>query len=108
VASTLYGLRAMRIPDDLALKDPNLKDQYFDLKGLSRYCALSVSSLRNYIREDLLPVFMVHGKILVRRSEFDQWLERYRFGKAQDLNAIAEEVLGEIGLQDLRSQRIRG
>lgn len=89
----------MRIPDDLALKDSSFKDQYFDLKGLSHYCSLSVSNLRGHIRNSKLPAYQVHGKILVRRSEFDSWLLRFRL-KPRNLNAIADEVLGQIGLAD--------
>jgi excisionase family DNA binding protein len=96
------GLRRMRTPDDIALKD-----QYLDLRGLARYSALSVGTLRAHIREGQLPAYRVRGKVLVRRSEFDRWLERYRLKRAQDLEAIADEVLTEIGLADRRSRRIR-
>jgi excisionase family DNA binding protein len=97
----------MRIPDDLALRVPDFRDQYFDLKGLAVYCGLSVGTLRGHIREGRLPAYRVRGKVLVRRSEFDRWLERYRLKRTQDLEAIADEVLTEIGLADRRSRRIR-
>ncbi len=70
-----------------------LRDQYFDLRTLSAYSGLSVSSLRSYIRQDGLPHFRLKGKVLVRRSEFDRWMERFRCESGEDLNRIVDEVL---------------
>ena len=70
-----------------------MKDQFFDLKGLSEYSTLHIPTLRDYIRKDNLPCFEVRGKILIRRSEFDQWLNQFRMRKEQDLNAIADEMI---------------
>jgi hypothetical protein len=53
-------------------------DKYFDLKSLSEYSSLGVPTLRDYIRSEGLPCFKVKGKILVRQSEFDGWLESFR------------------------------
>jgi len=33
------------------------------------------------------------GKILIRKSEFDVWLEEYRVNRKQDLNNVVDEVL---------------
>ena len=82
----------MQIPDDIAEKAIHLKDQFFDLKGLSTYSAVSVGSLRDYLKTGL-PYFKLKGKILVKRSEFDAWLERYRVNKKQDLNTICDDIL---------------
>lgn len=68
-------------------------DKYFDLKGLSAYSALGVGTLRDHIRSGNLPCFKVKGKILVKRSEFDQWIENYRLNKKQDLDKIVDDVL---------------
>jgi excisionase family DNA binding protein len=68
-------------------------DKYFDLKGLSAYSALGVGTLRDHIRRGNLPYFKVKGKILVKRSEFDQWIENYRVNKKQDLDKIVDDVL---------------
>lgn len=82
----------MIIPDNIAGPAISLKDQYFDLKGLSVYSAISVGSLRDYIKTGL-PAFKVKGKILIKRSEFDQWISRYRINQAQDLNHLVDEVM---------------
>ena len=93
----------MRFPDDLILKDSTLKDQYFDLKGLSAYSSLSVSTLRDHIRSSGLPHYAVHGTILVKKSEYDRWVSGYRGNRTQDLGQVADEVLAEIGLLCRRS-----
>ena len=70
-----------------------IDDQYFDLRGLSAYSALGVATLRDYIRSDALPCFKVKGKILIKKSEFDTWVERYRINQAQDINSIVDGVM---------------
>ena len=89
--------------DSIAEKGIIFKDQLFDLRGLAAYASLSVSSLRAHIRSNHLPAYQVHGKILVRKSEFDKWLSRFRVNRAQDLNRIADEIIGEIGVTSRRS-----
>jgi hypothetical protein len=64
----------MIIPDDMADTAITLKDQYFDLQGLSAYSALGVGTLRDHIRCGSLPCFKVKGKILVKPCV----LNRYR------------------------------
>ena len=71
-------------------------DRYYSLKGLSAYSDLGVPTLRGYIRSDALPCFKVKGKILIKRSEFDKWIERYRINKCQDLNAIVNGVMSDL------------
>jgi len=97
----------MQLPDDLILKDVALMDQYFDLRGLSAYSSLSVSTLRDHIRDSGLPAYQLHGKILIRRSEFDGWLVRYRMNKGRNVEGIVNDVMTEIGLGSRRSQRIK-
>lgn len=95
----------MRLPDDLILKSVPLKDQYFDLRGLNAYAALSVSCLRNHIKASDLPCYVVGGKILVRKTELDAWLQRFRVNRTQDLDKLADEVLEEIGYTSRRSSK---
>jgi len=56
-------------------------DNYLDLKALAAYSCLSVHTLRDYIAtsDDPLPSFCVCKKILVKKSEFDRWLEGYGY-----------------------------
>ncbi len=83
--------------NDITEKGITSKDHLFDLRGLSAYASLSVSSLRAHIRSNGLPAYQVHGKILVRKSEFDRWLSQFRVNRSQDLNRLANEIIGEIG-----------
>lgn len=89
----------MILPDDITEPITALKDQYFDLKGLSVYSALAVPTLRDYIREGKMPVFKLKGKILIKRSEFDRWMEVYRMKKKQDINAMVGEVMDSLKRQ---------
>ena len=74
----------------------NTPDIIYDLKGLSGYCSLKVPTLRDYIRCGDLPYYKLKGKILIRKSEFDTWLEGYRVNKKQDLDNIIHEVMGSL------------
>jgi hypothetical protein len=83
----------MILPDDMTEPVITLKDQYFDLRGLSVYSALAVGTLRDHIKSGNLPAFKVKGKILVKQSEFDNWIEGYRLNKTQDLNNVVDDIL---------------
>jgi hypothetical protein len=83
-------------PDNIIEPAISLKDQYFDLRGLEAYSALKIPTLRDHIKSGDLPCFKVKGKILIKRSEFDSWLEGYRVNKKQDLDNIIHEVMGSL------------
>lgn len=83
----------MQIPGEIAETTIALRDQFFDLKGLSVYSALAVSTLRDHIRSGSLPCFKVKGKILIKMSEFESWMEGFRMNKKQDLNNMVDGVL---------------
>jgi len=73
-----------------------VRDKYFDLPGLSKYCGLGVSTLRKYIKKRALPCFKVDGKVLVRQSEFERWLEQFRMREAANLGAIANKAVASV------------
>lgn len=86
----------MIISDDIVVKGIALKDQYFSLAGLSAYSSIGKSSLRYHIREHGLPTYPLKNdkgqvtKILIKRSEFDQWMKsKWKNG----LNTIVDEVM---------------
>ena len=86
----------MIIPDNIKEPAISLKDQYFDLRGLSAYSALGVGTLRDHIKSGNLPAFKVKGKILIRRSEFDIWLEDYRVNRTKQINDIVDDVMSSL------------
>ena len=77
----------------------NLDDEYLSIKDLSAYSKLGDSTIRYHIRNSGLPCFQIPGKkekagkILIRREEFDQWMEQYRINISIDLEAIANEMV---------------
>lgn len=87
----------MILPDDIII---SLKDQYLDLKGLSVYSNLSVSTLRDYIHRGTLPGYKVKGKILILRSEFDGWMNGFRINRKRDINRMVDGVM-----EDLKSNK---
>jgi len=85
----------MQIPDDIL--EPALTDQYFHLRGLSVYSSMGIATLRDYLRAGDLPHFKLKGKLLIKRSDFDQWLEKYRSSnKKQNLNELIDGILKEL------------
>jgi hypothetical protein len=75
VVGQVRGILAERVVVSTAL------DPFLSLKALAAYSSLSVRTLRTYldlVPEEALPCYRLPGKVLVRRSEFDAWLERYR------------------------------
>jgi hypothetical protein len=87
-------------------------DPFLNLEALSKYSGLSVRSLRTYLVDPAhpLPCYRlrdphvivtkagkrqtVTGKILVRRSDFDTWMQRFRY--TPDLDRLVNEVVAEI------------
>ncbi|MEI6126710.1 MAG: hypothetical protein WCQ99_09190 [Pseudomonadota bacterium] len=76
-----------------------IKDRYFDLRTLSKYSSLSVRTLRDYLTDpgDPLPSYRLTRKILVKRSEFDQWVSRHRT-KNNDLSDMVNDILKDISV----------
>ena len=68
------------------------RDQYFDLKQLSKYSCLSVRTLRNHLGQ--IPCFRVGGKFLFKRSEFDKFVEQYRVDN--NIDGMVEQIMNEI------------
>ena len=75
------------------------KDRYFDIKELSKYSSLSVSTLRNYLSDDANPIpsYCIKRKILVKKSEFDAWIEKHRV--YSEIGDIVNEILGDFETQ---------
>jgi len=86
-------------------------DPWLSLEALSRYSGLSVRSLRAYLADPHrhLPHYRmkephvvatksgalrtVTGKILVRRSDFDRWMDAFKH--TPSLDRLVDEVVSE-------------
>jgi hypothetical protein len=71
-------------------------DPYLSLKALATYSSCSVRWLRAQLSDPHAPLpyyRLPGGKILVRRSEFDGWLARYRQVGRPDVTAVVDDVL---------------
>lgn len=70
-------------------------DPFLSLRALATYSGLGARKLRDYLTDPLhpLPCYRVGGKILVRRSEFDAWIARYRQLGRPDVDRLVADAL---------------
>ena len=67
------------------------RDRYLDKRQAAAYTSLSTRNLESRLGE--IPHFLVGNKILFKKSELDQWIERFREGNSRDLNRFADEAI---------------
>ena len=74
---------------------PPEADGYLSLRTLAGYSGLSVRTLRGYLEHPAhpLPHYRVGGKLLVKRSEFDDWIRKFRVEEPSKVGAIVADVL---------------
>ena len=69
--------------------------EYLPLKELAKYAGLSLRTLRSFLHlaDRPLPYYQPGGgKVLVKRSEFDDWMQRFRKCEPARLDAIVDEI----------------
>ena len=75
--------------------------EWLGIGELTKYASVSDRTLREWMhrQDDPLPAVRVDGKILVRRSQFDAWLERHRIQprSSVDVDAIVNDLLRDAG-----------
>lgn len=73
-------------------------DPYFSIKPLAGYSSLGERFLRGFLTapDHPLPHFRVGGRVLVRRSDFDRWIEVFRHSTDKDAETIAERILANL------------
>jgi excisionase family DNA binding protein len=78
-------------------RNDKINMEWMGLRQITQYANISERTLRTWIHSpvDPLPASRVAGKILVRRSELDRWLERHRVTPLQtvDLDDILRDVV---------------
>jgi len=97
VAPTLGADRPrLVVVENVALSTP--ADPYLSLRGLAGYSGCSVRWLRDRLADPShpLPHYRPVGKVLVRRSEFDTWLARYRRLGSPDVERVVADVLSRL------------
>jgi hypothetical protein len=74
-----------------------VQPEWLDIKALQRYACVSERTLREWIHRPVepLPAAQVGAKILVRRSVFDQWLEKHKV-RGVDVSGIVDEIVGDL------------
>jgi hypothetical protein len=73
-------------------------DPFLSLRILAGYSCVSVRKLREHLHDPVhpLPHYRLGGKIVVRRSEFDAWMARYRRVGQADVEGIVDSVLRDL------------
>lgn len=80
-------------------------DPYFSIKALSNYSSLSTRLLRSFLTapDHPLPHFRVGSRVVVKRSDFDGWIQIFRH-EGNDSDAIAERILSSLDARPRVSQ----
>lgn len=72
---------------------------FLDLKTLAAYSSCSVRWLRDRLVDQTLPLphHRVGGKLLVRKDDFDRWMDAHRVIHQSDrLSRIVENVMADV------------
>ncbi len=87
--------RRARLPRSRA-REPRIVKEWLGLKELTHYADISERTIRSWIYSpvDPLPAAKVCGKVLVRKSDFDAYLERYRIKPFEELKV--DDVLRDV------------
>jgi hypothetical protein len=74
------------------MSDPSARPEWMDLRSITEYADVSVRTVGDWIRNsiDPLPASRVNRKLLIRRSDFDAYLERHRVSSDSLVDEIIE------------------
>jgi excisionase family DNA binding protein len=75
-----------------------LEREWFDLRSLTEYVAVSERTVRDWIHRpsNPLPAAQVGNKLLVKRSDVDRWLASHTVEPAQNVSAIVDDVMRRV------------
>lgn len=76
---------------------PSARPEWMDLKSVTEYADVSVRTLGDWIRNSLdpLPASRVNKKLLIRRIDFDAYLERHRVQP----DSLVDEIIEGLDIQ---------
>ena len=69
--------------------------EYLSLAELAVYASVAKNTLKKWLK-DGMPYYKVNRCIRVRIDEFNQWMNRFRGGTSEDLDAILDQVMKEV------------
>jgi hypothetical protein len=86
------------VVDNLELSMSMRLDPYLSLRALATYSGCSIRWLRDRLVDAShpLPCYRVEGKVLVRRSEFDVWIARFRSQGRLEVDRLVGPALREL------------
>ncbi len=91
------GDNSARVQESDSMVRGDIQPEWLSLRGLAEYAQVCERTLRSWIHSpvDALPAVRVGGKILIRRQEFNVWLERHKITPlaTDDVDAIVREVV---------------
>ena len=72
--------------------------EWLDLRGLTKYAAVSERTLRAWIHDPInpLPAFQVGSKLLIRKRDFDSFIERHPVRSHESVDRIVDEILADV------------
>ena len=95
-----FHLRLRADENSFMAGTPTIDREWLSLRQLTEYAAVSERKLREWLHRatDALPAIRVDGKILVRRSQFDAWLECHRIqpDAPVDVDGIVSGLLRDV------------
>lgn len=68
---------------------------YLSLRSLSKYSDMSVRTLRKLLTDPThpLPHLRLPGKVLVKRADFDAWMEHFRIENEDTVSPVVESIV---------------
>lgn len=73
----------------------DLPDGYLDLKGLATYSSMGRTTLKELIHAGELPAYCPRGKIVVLKSEFDEWVRKHPVRPGKAVADIVNEIMAK-------------
>ena len=71
-------------------------DRFLDLKHLVDYSGLGRSTLKKLIASGQIPAYAPTGKLLVKLSDYNAFVERHRVQTFDKVTGIVDSVVAEI------------
>jgi excisionase family DNA binding protein len=69
--------------------------EYLSLTELAIYASVAKNTLKKWLKGGM-PYYKVNRCIRVRVDEFNDWMNRFRRGTSEDLDAMLDQVMKEV------------